>query len=291
MGEPASVLRRFPIFSAWVLFAVVALVRAAALLVVRVEPVWLADGVAALFGVGLTAVYLVAAHRRIAEVGLHAYGRRALVCRAAAYSAVAVLLGYASELGAYSAAAGEFQPARQVPFFAGTMEQQAMVGALSVMIVVAAGVLRAFMEETMFRGVLLSHLRTRVAGLRANVVQALAFGVWNALLALRLYLDGTLEAAGTPLGVPAYLGVWVMFGLVWGYAAIVSASVWYAWVSHVIVAALLPLVQFAVMPPEAAVWLAGGWIRYTIAAFVLALLTLRLRRWAYPPQVELRAEV
>ncbi len=48
------------------------------------------------------------------------------------------------------------------------------------------------MEESLFRGLLISHLAVAMFSMRANVIQSILFGIWNIVWPLQAFRDGDL---------------------------------------------------------------------------------------------------
>jgi membrane protease YdiL (CAAX protease family) len=88
------------------------------------------------------------------------------------------------------------------------------------------------MEEGLFRGVMITHLGSRMSLFKANLIQALLFAAWHLPITIRGYVDGQMS-----LGEAAFLSVGyvVTSGLaafVWGYLYQKTNSLWGPWAAH-----------------------------------------------------------
>ncbi|MFZ5881096.1 MAG: CPBP family intramembrane glutamic endopeptidase [Chloroflexota bacterium] len=103
---------------------------------------------------------------------------------------------------------------------------------LFALTLIAGNVVNSFMEEGLFRGVLISHLGSRWSLAKANLAQAAIFGVWHIVWPLRDYLDGKTDFASM-LGVSiGYILLSALVGLAWGLLFIKTNSLWTSWSAH-----------------------------------------------------------
>ena len=103
---------------------------------------------------------------------------------------------------------------------------------LFALTLIAGNVVNSFMEEGLFRGVVISHLGSRMSLIKANLIQASIFGVWHIVWPLRDYLDGKTDFASM-LGVSiGYILLSGLVGLAWGLFYIKTNSLWTSWSAH-----------------------------------------------------------
>lgn len=88
------------------------------------------------------------------------------------------------------------------------------------------------MEEGLFRGVFLPALRTRFSFWKANIFQALLFGIWHLVWPLKNFLTGEQSIFGAIMyGIVLMLGT-VTFGFIWGYMFEKTNSLWTTIAAH-----------------------------------------------------------
>ena len=108
---------------------------------------------------------------------------------------------------------------------------------------VLGNVVNAFMEEGLFRGLMLPHFLQRMRFWTANLLQAALFAAWHLVWPLKAYLTGDASLAGAlAQGGLLVLGTFVA-GLVYGYLFWRTDSLWAPWAAHFLNNTTLNLMQ------------------------------------------------
>ena len=116
-------------------------------------------------------------------------------------------------------------------------------GAGFAALLIVGNVVNAFMEEGLFRGVMLPHFLQRMRFRTANVFQAALFAAWHLVWPLKGYLTGDVSLIGAlAQGGLLVLGTFVA-GLVYGYLFWRTDSLWAPWVAHFLNNTTLNFVQ------------------------------------------------
>jgi uncharacterized protein len=92
----------------------------------------------------------------------------------------------------------------------------------------------AFMEESIFRGVILPHLMLRFRFWKANALQALLFGLAHLVFPLNSWVSGQATAGEAAAEAASLLVFTTIGGLVYGYLYYRTASLWTVVFAHVI---------------------------------------------------------
>ncbi|HET8670120.1 MAG TPA: CPBP family intramembrane glutamic endopeptidase, partial [Candidatus Saccharimonadales bacterium] len=95
-------------------------------------------------------------------------------------------------------------------------------------------VFNAFMEESIFRGVILPHLMLRFRFWKANALQALLFGLVHLVFPLHSWVSGQATVGEAAAEAATLLVVTTVAGLVFGYLYYRTASLWTAVFAHLI---------------------------------------------------------
>jgi uncharacterized protein len=107
-------------------------------------------------------------------------------------------------------------------------------GAAFAVLLIVGNVVNAFMEEGLFRGIMLPHFLQRMRFRWANVLQAGLFAAWHLVWPIHSYLSGDSSAAGAMAqGALLLLGTFVA-ALVYGYLFWRTDSLWAPWIAHFI---------------------------------------------------------
>lgn len=222
-----------PVHLAAALFLVILALRLLDVFLLRLDERFGEQFLTKAVGLLLVLLYLWSAGHRVASIGLHAARWQFSIALGLAVMTAGLTAGYGVEwllLHAQGAQPGWLlapQPHVLVP--------GAIVGGVVLGLTLVGGnVVNAFMEEALFRGVLLTHLATRMRFAKANVLQAVLFGLWHLVWPARDYLDGKTglqTALGTALG---YVLLSALIGYAWGYLVQKTNSLWTAWAAHML---------------------------------------------------------
>jgi membrane protease YdiL (CAAX protease family) len=92
----------------------------------------------------------------------------------------------------------------------------------------------SFMEEGLFRGIMLSHFRVRLSPWRANWLQAVLFGLWHLAWPIWNLVNGQIDL-GAAAGQATLIVVGsTVSGLAYGYLFLKTDSLWASWIAHTI---------------------------------------------------------
>jgi membrane protease YdiL (CAAX protease family) len=119
-------------------------------------------------------------------------------------------------------------------------------GLLFALWLVAGNFINSFMEEGLFRGVMLNLNRIRLSFAKSNWLQALLFGAWHLVWVVKWYQTGTVSTPNEiGLGVVANFLPQICLGLVWGYAYMKTDNLWTAWIAHTLTNTTLNFLHIA----------------------------------------------
>jgi len=115
-------------------------------------------------------------------------------------------------------------------------------GAFAALLIVG-NVVNSFMEEGLFRGIMLTHFLQRMRFRTANLLQAVLFAAWHLVWPLKAYLTGDVSAAGVLAQTFSLLLGTFVAALVYGYLFWRTDSLWAPWIAHFLNNTTLNLVQ------------------------------------------------
>lgn len=119
-------------------------------------------------------------------------------------------------------------------------------GLLFAVWLVSGNFINSFMEEGLFRGVMLNVNRMRLTFGRSNWLQALLFGAWHLVWVIKWYQTGIVSTPGEiGMGIVANFLPQICLGLVWGYAYLKTDNLWTAWIAHTLTNTTLNLLHIA----------------------------------------------
>ena len=106
--------------------------------------------------------------------------------------------------------------------------------------------INSFMEEGLFRGVMLKLNRMQLSFGKSNWLQALLFGAWHLVWVVKWYQTGVVSTtAEISLGIVANFLPQICLGLVWGYAYLKTDNLWTVWTAHTLTNTTLNLLHIA----------------------------------------------
>ena len=162
-----------------------------------------------------------------------------------------LFIGASVTIGAYLISYGvEYLFAAQLGnepevFFSALDNKMGMTGGyLFALFLVVGNFINAFMEEGLFRGLMIPLFLTKLSFWRTNWLQASLFGAWHLMWVFKYYQLGTIQSSGE-IFMSAFLNFapQLLIGLVWGYMFFKTDSLWAPWISHVISNSILNLLH------------------------------------------------
>lgn len=105
-------------------------------------------------------------------------------------------------------------------------------GAAFAFLLIAGNIINVFMEEGLFRGVMLPHFLQRMRFRNANLLQASVFAAWHLVWPIKAYLIGDASAAEALAQGCLLLSGAFIAGLVFGYLFWRTDSLWAPMIAH-----------------------------------------------------------
>ncbi|MFC2024183.1 lysostaphin resistance A-like protein [Chloroflexota bacterium] len=110
-----------------------------------------------------------------------------------------------------------------------------MTGALPFAVFLIFGnFVNSFMEEGLFRGVMLRHFRVSLSFWKANLLQAVLFALWHLTVPGKGLITGQLDLSGAALQSVTLLAGIGMYGFAMGYLYLKTDNLWAPWLAHTI---------------------------------------------------------
>lgn len=186
----------------------------------------------------LVVLFAWSCRHKLKDIGLHSKRIGASLFIGASVTIFAYILAYGVEF--LLALGQEGEP--EIVFAALDNKMGVTGGYLFALLLVTGNFINAFMEEGLFRGLMIPLFLTRLPFVRANWLQAFLFGVWHLMWVLKYYQLGTIQTTGEIM-MSSFLNFipQLLIGLVWGYMYFKTNSLWAPWISHVINNSILNL--------------------------------------------------
>jgi membrane protease YdiL (CAAX protease family) len=156
-------------------------------------------------------------------------------------------------------------------------------GGAFALLLILGNVVNSFMEEGLFRGIMLTHFLRRWRFGPANLLQAVLFALWHLVWPLKALLAGDASVGGLIAQTASLLLGTFVAALVYGYLFGRTGSLWAPWIAHFINNTTLNLVQVQTAAGE----LQPALLMSIVVVFALAFLAFAIgpiaRRLALPP--------
>jgi len=211
--------------------------------VLRLDERWGEIILSKFLGFALVLAYLWAVRRGVKDIGLHSdlLGKSVLI--AAFVTMVTLVSAYAAEW-VYLTASGA-QPSFALAARGHTIDPELGMqgGLLFGMWLIIGNFVNSFMEEGLFRGVMIPHFRTRLSFWQANFLQALLFGLWHLVWPIKYFVTGQMDASTATMSGITYVIAAGINGLVWGYLYLKTNNLWAPWVAHTMTNSTLNLLH------------------------------------------------
>lgn len=228
---------RYPILMPMLVAGIALALRVNDIFILRLDERWGEILLSKALGFLLVLVYIYAVGRTAAAVGLHERHRSRALLLGTTVMSVIFAIGFAAQ---YLALAGEN------PSFvlAGIDPKTGMAGGVAFALwLVFGNVINSFMEEGLFRGLMIPHFRRRMGFWQANTLQAVLFSIWHVVWPIKSYLTGQADLASASGEAAMLMFATAVSGLVFGYLYMKTDSLWAPWIAHTINNSVLNLLH------------------------------------------------
>jgi membrane protease YdiL (CAAX protease family) len=172
-------------------------------------------------------VFVWAAGRKLRDVGFHSRQLGPSLLIGIVITVIALVAGYGVEFVA--------QLSKQPVFhFAGIDPKAGVTGGfLFVLWLILGNIINSFMEEGLFRGVMIRLFRVRLSFWWANTLQAFLFGLWHLPWVLKWVQTGQIEEhGGIAAAAFSQFMPMLLIGFFWGYFYLKTGNLWTSWIAH-----------------------------------------------------------
>jgi membrane protease YdiL (CAAX protease family) len=190
----------------------------------------------------LVLLFIWAIGRKPASIGLHGRKLGEALLIGVVITVLPFIIAYAVEV----IVLGQMGQAPKLLFSAIDPKAGVTGGLMFALWLVLGNFINSFMEEGLFRGVMLNLNRMRLSLAKSNWLQAFLFGTWHLVWVVKWYQTGIVSTPGEiGMGVVANFLPQICLGLVWGYAYMKTNNLWTAWFAHTLTNTTLNLLHVA----------------------------------------------
>ncbi|MGB5925137.1 MAG: CPBP family intramembrane glutamic endopeptidase [Dehalococcoidia bacterium] len=178
----------------------------------------------------LVVAYLWLVGKSVTAIGLHGKSVTKSLIIGSTGIILILLVSYGLQFGVLTGAGKE--PSL---VFAAIDPKAGVTGGVAFALFLLVGnFINSFMEEGLFRGVMLRHFRVSLSFWRANFLQAAFFGIWHLNWPIKQFLTGQLDLGGLASQSLIVLIATGIVGLAMGYLYLKTGNLWAPWIMHTI---------------------------------------------------------
>ena len=265
---------KYPIQIGIIIFSIILVLRIIEMFYFRLDEIWGEVFVSKLLGFLIIIGYLWRAKRKIGDIGLHSYRFLDSISIVIVFMTVSLTFSYFTEW-IYLARKG-LQPSLIIVPMSNSLDSEFAIqgGFLFGLWLIFGNFMNSFLEESLFRGVMITHFRVRLSFWKANFLQAFLFGLWHIVWPVKSYILGQMSASEAIVFAMGYIFLSAIIGLVWGYLFLKTNNLWAPWFAHTMNNSTMNLLHTV----TAQGFDSGFMIRMSVFPFI-ALLTLFLIKW------------
>ncbi|MBO8156813.1 MAG: CPBP family intramembrane metalloprotease [Bacillaceae bacterium] len=239
MGTIQRLSENNPLFMGMVILMLALLFRINDIFVLRIDEQWGEIFISKAIGFLLVLLYLFLSNKSISFIGLRRTNITVNLILGAILTIAIYFLAYLIE---YFVMTFSFEEPI-ILFSAIDSKQGRYGGALFALWLLLGNIVNAFMEEGLFRGLLIPKFMTRFSFWASNLLQAFLFGIWHLVWPLKDLMVGEVSLSGAVSGSGIiFIGTFIN-GFVWGYMFFKTESLWTPWISHVMANSVLNFIH------------------------------------------------
>jgi len=232
MDQIKNSIMKKPIIICISLFLIAFVFRIADIFFLQIEDAWGEIAVSKICVILLILTFLYLAGKGIDNIGFHFNDLRFNMMIGLVPIIVAFTIAYSLEF-LYLLVKGYNPVLRFIPMGHSLNAEWAVTGGLVLAFwLVMGNIVNSFAEEGLFRGVMLPLLGSKITLTKANLFQALLFGLWHIAWPIKSVLDGQMDIFNASLISLGYILLATLIGYTWGMIYIQTNSLWGSWFAH-----------------------------------------------------------
>lgn len=239
MGKLKQLSDSRPIFIGLILLLLSLLLRINDIFVLKIDELWGEIIISKALGFLLILLYLFLIKRSAKSIGLHSenIGKNLFIGFAAI--SLVYLIGYISEYIILLLS----KSGPDIVISAIDPKQGVNGGVIFAFWLIFGNIINSFMEEGLFRGLLIPKLMTKFSFWHSNLLQSFLFGLWHLVWPVKDILMGKQNITeGLIAGAVIFIGT-VINGVILGYMYYKTNSLWTPWIAHTLTNSILNLIH------------------------------------------------
>lgn len=221
-----SKLKKRPILSCTVIFAVCAVVRIIEYFCIRTDETALSENyIHKALGIMLLSVILSASKTKDADIGFTHEGALKKICGGLLLGTACFVIAYAIECLLLFLINGDVHLSFYASGFSLSNTMQHQTGWIPVLMCIVLNLINVFMEEGVFRG-LFTKILEDISFRKSILIIAFLFGIWHLVMPLRDFIDGNSSFANLLIMGIGYVILAGVMSIKWSLLYQMTGSLW-----------------------------------------------------------------
>lgn len=178
---------------------------------------------------------------KMSDIGFNVNNKRSIFIVGVVVTSTLMIIGYAGEFIAFASDSPQLLITAIDP-------KAGVTGGIGFALFLLLGnVINCFMEEGLFRGIMIPMLNRKYSVKMTIFLQGLLFGIWHIPWAFKWYISGAVSGtSGFVIALVSNSIPMVLMGIVLGVMYYYTDSIWTSWIAHFIMNSILNLVHVSI---------------------------------------------
>lgn len=224
-------VEKYPIYTCVILFFLAMSFRVNDIFVLKLDEIWGEIALSKMIGFFIIIAFLYLMRNGIKDVGLHFENFNKNMFYGLGLIIIPFIFAYIFEI-LYL----KFNGYSPELFFSAINDSLNGIGVKGGFIfgvwLILGNVINSFMEEGLFRGIMINVSSKKFTKLKANIFQALLFGLWHIVWPIKAVITGSMSVSNAVVFAVGYIILSGLIGFTFGLLYIGTNSLWGAFFAH-----------------------------------------------------------
>lgn len=237
-----SLVKKYPIYTCLILFFLAMFFRIIDIFVLKLDEVWGEIALSKIIGIFIIIIFLYLIRNSLSDIGLHFEGFNKNMFYGLGLIMTAFIFAYFFEILylKYNGYSPEL-------LFSAINDSLNGIGVKDGLIfgvwLILGNVINSFMEEGLFRGIMVNLSSNKLTKLKANAFQALLFGLWHIVWPIKAVITGSMTFSSAVIFAVGYIILSGLIGFTFGLLYIGTNSLWGSFFAHTLNNTVLNLIH------------------------------------------------
>lgn len=238
-----SFVKKRPILTCFILYILAMFFRILDIYFFKIDQAWGEIALSKIIGIMIILIFLFIMKKSISDIGFHFVNFRKNMVTGLGFIAIAFAIAYFVEY--IYLLLKNYNPTLIFNAQGYNLSPDMAVngGLIFGLWLILGNIINSFMEEGLFRGVMISFASKKISFFKANLFQALLFGLWHIVWPIKAVLEETMSFNNAIIIALGYITLSGLIGFAFGLIYIKTNSIWGSWLAHLFNNTVLNLVH------------------------------------------------